>query len=85
MLHNLLVVEPNAVDKVGQAAFELGLEGEQKAYVPDLPEVLFHTGLLQPETRETIYFEAPKKKGNYTLVCTFPGHYTLMQATLVVK
>ncbi|MFN3782706.1 MAG: plastocyanin/azurin family copper-binding protein [Spirosomataceae bacterium] len=85
MLHNLLLVEPNAVDKVGQAAFELGLEGEQKAYVPDLPEVLFHTGLLQPETRETIYFEAPKKKGNYTLVCTFPGHYTLMQATLVVK
>lgn len=86
MLHNLLIVKPNMVNKVGEAAFNLGLEGEKKAFVPDLDEVLYHTGLLQPESTESIYFTAPTKTGDYTFVCTFPGHYTLMQGIIrVVK
>jgi azurin/glucose/arabinose dehydrogenase len=84
MLHNLLIVKPNMVNKVGEEAFKLGMDGEAKAYVPDLSEVLFHTGLLQPESSETIYFTAPSDIGDYTFVCTFPGHYTLMQGILKV-
>jgi azurin len=85
MLHNLLILKPGTVDKVGMAAFELGLEGATKNYVPDLEEVLFHSAILEPETSETIYFTAPSKPGNYTFVCTFPGHYTLMQGTIRVR
>lgn len=85
MLHNLLIVKPNTVDKVGRAALELGLEGAQQNYVPNLDEVLFHTGILEPEASESIYFVAPTKAGNYTFVCTFPGHYTLMQGIIKVK
>ncbi|HLO43818.1 MAG TPA: plastocyanin/azurin family copper-binding protein [Leadbetterella sp.] len=85
MLHNLLIVKPNTVDKVGKAALELGLEGAQQNYIPNLDEVIYHTGILEPESSETIYFIAPSKAGNYTFVCTFPGHYTLMQGTLRVK
>ena len=85
MLHNLLIVKPNTVDKVGKAALELGLDGAQLNYVPNLEEVVFHTGILMPESSETIYFTAPTKSGNYTFVCTFPGHYTLMQGLLKVK
>ncbi len=85
MLHNLLIVKPGTVDKVGQAAFELGLEGAAKNYVPDMEEVIFHTAILEPETSETIYFTAPSKPGSYTFVCTFPGHYTLMQGTIRVR
>jgi azurin len=70
---------------VGKAALELGLEGAQQNYIPNLDEVIFHTGILEPESSETIYFVAPSKAGNYTFVCTFPGHYTLMQGTLRVK
>jgi azurin len=84
MLHNLLIVKPNTVDKVGNAAFNLGLDAEKMAYVPELEEVLFHTWILQPESSETIYFTAPSTPGNYTYVCTFPGHYTLMQGILKV-
>jgi azurin len=86
MLHNVLIVKPGTVDKVGKAAFEMGLEAEKNAYVPALEEVLFHSWILQPETSETLYFNAPLQPGKYTFVCTFPGHYTLMQGTLnVVK
>ncbi|MCP9769168.1 auracyanin family protein [Lacihabitans sp. LS3-19] len=86
MLHNLLIVKPGTVDKVGMKAFDMGLDAEKNAYVPNMDEVLFHTWILQPESSETIYFTAPEKPGKYTFVCTFPGHYTLMQGTInVVK
>ena len=84
MLHNLVIVKPKTVDKVGQAAIGMGLDGAEKAYVPALDEVLFHTGLMQPESQETIYFVAPTTPGDYTFVCTYPGHYTLMQGVIKV-
>lgn len=84
MLHNLLIVKPNTVNKVGEEAFKLGMEGETQGFVPNLSEVLFHTGLLQPEASETIYFTAPTQAGDYTFVCTFPGHYSIMQGVLKV-
>ena len=84
MLHNLVIVKPKTVDKVGEAAIGMGLDGAEKAYVPALDEVLFHTGLMQPESQETIYFVAPSTPGDYTFVCTYPGHYTLMQGVIKV-
>jgi len=85
MLHNLVITLPNQADKVGLAAMKLGLDGEEKAYIPDLPEVLYHTSLLPPKTSESIYFIAPDKPGRYEIVCTFPGHYTVMRAVLEVQ
>lgn len=84
MLHNLVIVKPKTVDKVGEAAINMGLEGAEKNYVPALDEVLFHTGLMQPESQEIIYFVAPSTPGDYTFVCTYPGHYTLMQGVIKV-
>lgn len=83
MLHNLVVVNPNTADKVGKAAMEMGLQGSQLGYVPDSEDVLYHTCLLQPETSQTIYFVAPKA-GDYTYVCTYPGHYTNMRGVMKV-
>ncbi len=69
---------------VGEAGLNLGLKGAEMNYIPDSPNVLYHTGLMQPETSEAIYFVAPAKTGDYQYVCTFPGHYTLMQGKLKV-
>ncbi|KPM49617.1 auracyanin family protein [Jiulongibacter sediminis] len=85
MLHNLLIVNPKTVEKVGQAALNMGLKGPNMGYVPEMEDVLYHTGILQPESSETIYFQAPKKKGDYHFVCTFPGHYTVMNGIFRVK
>lgn len=85
MMHNLLIVQPGKADAVGQMAMELGLEGEEKGYVPDDEAVLFHTNLLQPESSDVIYFTAPSKPGTYPFVCTFPGHYLVMRGVMVVK
>ncbi|MEY3321557.1 MAG: hypothetical protein RLZZ417_1140 [Bacteroidota bacterium] len=84
MTHNLVIVEPGTADEVGLAAFSLGVKASQMSYVPNSNKVLFHTTLLQPESSQTIYFTAPAKPGNYSFVCTYPGHHTLMRGILKV-
>ena len=84
MLHNLVIVKPKSVDKVGEMAIGMGLDGAEKGYIPAMDEILFHTGLMQPESQETIYFVAPTTAGDYVFVCTYPGHYTLMQGVIKV-
>jgi azurin len=84
MLHNLVVVRPGTAIRVGEAALKLGLDGARLNYVPPSDDVLFYTALLEPEKSESIYFQAPSTPGEYTYVCTFPGHYITMQGTMRV-
>jgi azurin len=84
MLHNLVITLPGKANTVGAAAMELGLDGLARNYVPDSPDVLYHTALLQPGTSEAIFFTAPEQPGDYEFLCTFPGHYQLMRGILRV-
>ena len=84
MTHNVVVVTPGAADDVASLALKLGLKGSEMNYVPNSSKVLFHTALLQPETSESIYFVAPTTPGEYTFVCTFPGHASVMRGIIKV-
>jgi uncharacterized cupredoxin-like copper-binding protein len=84
MLHNLVVVIPGTAIQVGELAMKLGLEGQQKNYIPATDRILYHTNLLEPNTIESIYFTAPEKPGDYTYVCTVPGHFYIMQGIMKV-
>ena len=84
MLHNFVLVQPGAAVDVGTLAMKLGLDGQKLNYIPETDKVLYHTQLLQPETSESIYFTAPDQPGEYTYVCTVPGHFYVMQGTLKV-
>jgi azurin len=84
MLHNFVVVQPGTAIEVGNMAVKLGLDGANMHYIPKTEKVIYHTNLLQPETTETIYFTAPTTPGEYTYVCTFPGHAYVMQGILKV-
>ncbi|MCK0156461.1 plastocyanin/azurin family copper-binding protein [Cellulophaga sp. F20128] len=87
MLHNLVITEKGkaAVDEVGKMALSLGLDGADYNYVPDTDLVLYHTGILQPESSEKIYVQIPDTPGQYWIVCTFPGHSSVMRAKLIVE
>ena len=87
MLHNLVITErgEESVTKVGDLALHLGLDGADLNYVPDTDLVLVHTGIVQPETDETIYFDVPTFAGEYWIVCTFPGHSASMRIKLIVE
>lgn len=84
MLHNFVVVTPGTAVQIGESAMKLGLKGEENNWIPQSSNVLFHTKILQPHTKETIYFTAPDKPGDYTFVCTIPGHFYSMQGVLRV-
>ncbi|SDM48413.1 putative membrane-bound dehydrogenase domain-containing protein [Catalinimonas alkaloidigena] len=86
MQHNLLVLQPGSLQKVGEAADKLAADpnGAAQNYVPQLPEVLHATPLVDPQQTVTLRFTAPAKTGTYPYVCTFPGHWRIMQGDMQV-
>jgi len=86
MPHNIVVVARGALAKVGIAAEAMSASPDawSKAFVPDMPEVLFASKLLQPGSTETLAFTAPTELGDYPYVCTFPGHWIRMNGILRV-
>jgi len=85
MQHNFLLTSGKKGNLVGRAADGLGLKGLAEGYIPDMDEVLVHTRLVEPETNDVIYFEAPIKPGLYEYICTVPGHYQSMRGVLKVE
>jgi azurin len=85
MPHNLVVVKPGKADAVGMLAINLGASGFEKAFVPQSPDIVASTKLVDHGKEETIEFKCPDQPGNYHFVCTFPGHHLIMRGTMVVK
>ncbi len=48
-------------------------------------EVITHTKLLGGGETDTITFTAPEEAGDYPFLCTFPGHFAVMQGIFTVK
>ena len=86
MQHNLLILDQGSLKLVGAAADILATasNGAEKNYVPDIPQVLHATKLVDPNTEATIRFIAPEKSGEYPFVCTFPGHWQIMNGIMNV-
>jgi azurin len=81
-IHNVLIVNPGRREAVVQAALELGDQGLARAFVPDSPEVIAASALLQPEQSGSLSFTLPTQKGVYPFVCTFPGHGFVMYGAI---
>lgn len=86
MPHNAAIVRADAVEEFGEQSMQLASNPRAIAthYVPEDPRELCFTPILQPGDTYTMYFEAPQEPGEYRIVCTYPGHWRVMQATLYV-
>jgi putative membrane-bound dehydrogenase-like protein len=86
MQHNLLILQKGSLDKVGAAADKMAQDpkGAEKQYVPNLPEVLFHTPLVNPEETFKLKFKVPEAAGDYPFICSFPGHWRIMNGVMKV-
>lgn len=84
MQHNWLLLKPGSTQKVGAAADALAMDpkGADKQYVPRIPEVLHFIKLLNPGDEASVTFTAPATPGDYPFVCTFPGHWRIMNGVL---
>ncbi len=84
--HNWALVKPGTLRRVGQLANRLISDPDAaiRQYIPESDDVLAHTDVVLPQSDFTIYFNAPQQPGRYPYLCTFPGHWLVMNGELVV-
>ncbi|MCC5908601.1 MAG: hypothetical protein JJU13_20450 [Balneolaceae bacterium] len=82
MPHNLLIVAPGTADEINRLSMSAGFDND---YIPDSPNVLFTTRLLNNQEVEILEFTAPSEPGEYPYICTFPGHGELMRGIMKVE
>ena len=89
--HNLLIVQPDALEEVGLAANAMA-KNPKHANSDFIPEekrhlILQAAPLIGP-TRKTqahvLRFQAPMEPNVYPFVCTFPGHWVVMRGDMAV-
>ena len=85
--HNFLLVKPGKLNDVGALADKMLTDPKAmaKSYIPESPEILAHgTKLIGLGQSELIEFTAPTEPGDYPYLCTFPGHWRMMNGVLKV-
>lgn len=81
MPHNWVLVHDGKAEKVATDGINAGKES---SYVPNSNDVLIATKLLGPGEETEITFPAPPA-GNYQFVCTYPGHWSIMNGKFIVE
>src|SRR5262249_22734651 len=87
MPHNLAVVRPNTREKIGNLAAVMRpdeMDGRGRAFIPNTPDILAATKLVESGQRAKLNLTAPNETGTYEYVCTYPGHWMLMWGQLIV-
>ncbi len=87
MPHNWVLTKPDTLETVALLSAKMAAEPDaySRHYVPESPDILCHTRLLDAGQRTTVYFNAPKTPGRYPYLCTFPGHAQIMRGVLIVE
>lgn len=87
MPHNLVVIDQGSLDNFGQLVDEFlkDPKAAEKEYVPNSRYVLGATKMINPGESGSVFFKVPDQPGRYPFVCTFPGHWRMMQGVLIVS
>ena len=86
MQHNIVVGKPKSTPVIGAAADKMitAKDGAEKNYVPNIPQIIAATPLVNPGQTFRLRFVVPDVIGDYPFVCTFPGHWRLMNGVMKV-
>jgi putative heme-binding domain-containing protein len=85
--HNWVLVKPGMLKSVGEMANRLIADPDAVArnYVPKTDEVLVYTDVVPSRDKATIHFRVPAERGRYPFLCTFPGHWMVMNGEMLVE
>ncbi|PQA58493.1 azurin [Siphonobacter curvatus] len=83
MGHNFVLLKPGTDLQAFASKANMAASTE---YIPksEAASIVAHTKLLGGGESDTIEFTAPKK-GTYTFICSFPGHYSMMKGNFIVE
>ena len=82
MPHNIVFVRNDSdINPVGLAA----LEAAKTEYVPpnELDRIFAYSAMAGPGETVSLTVRVPDEPGTYPYICTYPGHFTVMQGTLI--
>ena len=84
--HNWALVQKGSLQEIGEQCNQLIADPEAVAnqYIPNTEKVLAYTNIVEPFSEHTIYFRAPTETGRYPYLCTFPGHWMVMNGWIDV-
>jgi len=82
MGHNVVILK-QGVD-VSTFANSAATESDNKYIPKDSDDIIAHTDLIGGGQTTSIEFDAPAA-GEYTFICSFPGHYAMMQGKFIVE
>lgn len=86
MPHNLVLIEAGSLESFGKMVdqFLQSPDAADMEYVPKSRYILGATDMLDPGEKGTIRLTLPDEPGDYPFICTFPGHWRMMQGILRV-
>ncbi len=89
--HNLVLVQPDALEEVGMAANDMAKDPKNanSDFIPQQKKnlIIEATPMIGPTRKTKVFvlrFKAPKEPGIYPYVCTFPGHWVMMTGEMIV-
>ncbi|NQV25579.1 MAG: HEAT repeat domain-containing protein [Rhodopirellula sp.] len=89
--HNFVIVQPDALAEVGMAANAMARDPKNanSDFIPDDKRslILQASPMIGPTRKSLVHvlrFTAPAESGVYPFVCTFPGHWVIMNGVMVV-
>lgn len=86
MGHNFVLLKADA--KIADFSMK-AMKAVATDYIPDdedsKKQIIAHTKLIGGGESDTIIFTAPAEAGAYPYLCSFPGHFAIMQGVLTVK
>ena len=87
MQHNLAIIAPGSLEEIGMAGNEMAKdpEGIKKDFLPKSDKILHATKLINANSGTVLRFKAPEHPGVYPFVCTFPGHWIIMNGKMTVN
>jgi putative heme-binding domain-containing protein len=85
--HNWALVKPGTLAKVGDLVNKIIADPDaaSRHYIPRTDDVLVYTDVVPAQEQFSIRFHAPKTPGRYPYLCTFPGHWMIMNGEMIVK
>jgi putative heme-binding domain-containing protein len=85
--HNWALIRPGSLSHVGDLVNRIVAEPDaaSRQYIPRTNDVLVYTDIVGPQDQFTISFRAPTTPGRYPYLCTFPGHWMVMNGDMIVR
>ena len=85
--HNWALLANGSMQRVGDLVNRLigDPDAAFNQYIPITDDVLCYTDIIEGQDRGTIHFNAPSTPGRYPFICTFPGHWMVMNGEMIVE